>query len=286
MIYVLFNPLAGNGTCEKTSKGVEKAFEGSEIKYINMLSIESIGDFLKTIGPEDKVVICGGDGTLNRLANVVDFDNFEQEVFYYPAGSGNDFFHDIDDGGESHICSINKYLRNLPTVEVNGIKRYFLNGIGYGIDGYCCEEGDKARVKNPGKPVNYTKVALKGLLYDFKPANARVTVDGGTREYHNVWMVPSMNGRYFGGGMMCAPNQNRLNEENQVSVIIIQSKFRLQLLTIFPSIFKGEHLKFKDVVTEIKGSNVKVEFDRPTALQIDGETVTNVLNYTVHKGKL
>lgn len=286
MIYVLFNPLAGNGTCEETSKGVEKAFEGSEIKYINMLSIEGIGDFLKTLAPEDKVVICGGDGTLNHLANMVDFDNFEQEVLYYPAGSGNDFFHDIDDSGESHICSINKYLKNLPTVEVNGIKRYFLNGIGYGIDGYCCEEGDKARVKYPGKRVDYTKVALKGLLYDFKPANARVTVDGATGEYHNVWMVPSMNGRYFGGGMMCAPNQNRLNEENQVSVIIIQSKFRLQLLTIFPSIFKGEHLKFKNVVTEIKGSNVKVEFDRPTALQIDGETVTNVLKYTVHKGKM
>ena len=40
---------------------------------------------------------------------------------------------------------IGKYLKNLPQVEVNGKKYLFLNGVGYGIDGYCCEVGDKLR---------------------------------------------------------------------------------------------------------------------------------------------
>ena len=54
--------------------------------------------------------------------------------------------------------------------------KYFINGIGYGIEGYCCEEGDKIRATSD-KPVNYTAIAIKGLLYKFKPRNATVTVD-------------------------------------------------------------------------------------------------------------
>ena len=35
------------------------------------------------------------------------------------------------------------------------------------MDGYCCEEGDKHRAVSD-KPVNYTTIAIKGLLYKFK----------------------------------------------------------------------------------------------------------------------
>ena len=283
MVYALYNPLAGNGTCEEKCKLVEKIFDDSEVKYINLLTVEDIRSFINNLGVHDRVVICGGDGTLNFLINNTNIDRLEQDVFYFPAGSGNDFYHDIDEDKLNGVYQINKYLKGLPTVEVNGMKKLFLNGIGFGIDGYCCEEGDKERVRKPGERVNYTKVALKGLAYDYKPVNARVTVDGDTKEFHNVWMVPSMNGRYYGGGMMCAPNQRRLDEDGKVSVIVISSKFRLRLLMIFPSLFAGKHLKHKDVVTEIKGSFITVEFDRPTALQIDGETVTGVTKYSVRK---
>ena len=177
------------------------------------------------------------------------------------------------------------YLKCIPTVRVNGMEKLFLNGIGFGIDGYCCEEGDKKRVTKPGKRVNYSIIALKGLAYDFKRVNAKVTVDGVTKEFRDVWMSPAMNGRFYGGGMMCAPNQNRMNEDGLVSVIVVHSRFRLGLLIAFSSVFKGKHLRYKNIVSEIMGSDVTVEFDRPTALQIDGETVKNVTKYEVHKDK-
>ena len=62
-------------------------------------------------------------------------------------------------------------------------------------------------------------------------------------------------------------------------------RLRLGLLLAFASVFNGAHVKHKKLVTEIMGSDVTVEFDRPTALQIDGETVTDVLKYEVHKEK-
>lgn len=285
MIYVMYNPLAGNSTCEESSKGVAEIFGDNELTYVDLLAVEDIDQFIRQMKTDDQIVICGGDGTLNYLLNHIDTSQLEQDVLYYPAGSGNDFYHDIDEDRMNGAYRVNHYLQCLPTVEVNGMKKIFLNGIGYGIDGYCCEEGDKVRIKRPGKRVNYSAIALRGVVYDYKRVNAKITVDGVTKEFSNVWMAPTMNGRFYGGGMMCAPNQDRLNENGLVSVIVVHSKSRLKILAIFPSIFKGAHLKFKSVATEIMGSDVTVEFDKPTALQIDGETVTNVLKYSVHKDK-
>ena len=46
---------------------------------------------------------------------------------------------------------INKYIKGLPTVTVNGKDYRFINGIGFGIDGYCCEVGDEKKAKGKGK---------------------------------------------------------------------------------------------------------------------------------------
>ena len=50
---------------------------------------------------------------------------------------------------------------------------------------------------------------------------------------------------------------------------------------IFPSIFKGELGKQKKLIDIKTGRHTIVEFDRPTALQIDGETVSGVTKYEV-----
>lgn len=49
----------------------------------------------------------------------------------------------------------------------------------------------------------------------------------------------------------------------------------------FPSIFKGEHIKKTNMVAVMSGKEVTVKFTRPTALQIDGETILGVTEYTV-----
>jgi diacylglycerol kinase family enzyme len=49
---------------------------------------------------------------------------------------------------------------------------------------------------------------------------------------------------------------------------------------MFPSIFKGEHVKYKKHIQVLSGKEITVEFDCPTPLQIDGETVPNVTKYT------
>ena len=154
----------------------------------------------------------------------------------------------------------------------------FINGVGYGIDGYCCEEGDKLKAKQ-AKKVNYTNIAIKGLLGGFKRVNATVTVDGVRREFKGVWIAPTMNGRFYGGGMMPTPDQDRLSEDGRLSLLVLHGSGKLRTLMVFPSIFKGELVKEKKIAEVITGYDISVEFDRPAALQIDGETVTAVSSY-------
>ena len=277
--YILYNPVAGNGTGLEKSRKLEEILKGNEIEFRDSKSIEDYAAFLAGLSAEDKIVISGGDGTLNSFINVTDGLSYTQSIYYYATGSGNDFLNDLGTDKEG-VAEITDYLKNLPTVEVKGQKYKFINGVGYGIDGYCCEVGDKLR-ETTTKPINYTGIAIKGLLFYFKPVNATIVVDGQTYEYKKVWLAPTMNGRFYGGGMMPTPHQDRLNPEHRVSVLVMFGSGKLKTLTVFPSIFKGEHLKHEEMCRELSGHDITVTFDRPCALQVDGETILDVTSYHV-----
>ena len=61
----------------------------------------------------------------------------------------------------------------------------------------------------------------KGLLFHYKPTNATITVDGKKHTYKKVWLAPTMNGRYYGGGMMPAPNQERIGKKKKVTLMVM-----------------------------------------------------------------
>ncbi|MBQ4166423.1 MAG: diacylglycerol kinase family protein [Oscillospiraceae bacterium] len=278
--YVLYNPLAGNSTCEQQAQVLEKLLSNKQLRFCSMTEIDNYADFFSGLVPSDEVVLCGGDGTLNFFVNATKDINIENDILYFAAGSGNDFLHDI---GKEKGCvpfKINKYLSNLPRVTVNGKESIFVNAIGFGLDGYCCEAGDEKRKTANGKPVNYTSIAIKGLLYAYKPSGATVIVDGVERRYKKVWIAPAMHGRFYGGGMNAAPHQDREDAEPCLTLVVWHTSGKLKTLMAFPSIFKGEPIKHTKCIDVIKGHDITVRFDRPCALQIDGETVLNVTEYT------
>ena len=90
-----------------------------------------------------------------------------------------------------------------------------------------------------------------------------------------------MKGRFYGGGMMACPEQDRNNPDHSVSILVFRGKIRLSVLMIFSKIFTGEHVKYPKNCIIHTGKNIKVEFDSPRSLQIDGETVLGVKEYTV-----
>ena len=140
--------------------------------------------------------------------------------------------------------------------------------------------GDKLRAEGKHN-INYAGIAIKGLLFHFKTKNATVIADGKEFKFNKVWLAPTMLGRYYGGGMIPTPNQKRLNKNKQVSCMVLYGSGKLKTLMVFPGIFKGEHIKHTEMVKILSGKEITVKFDEPCALQIDGETILNVTEYTV-----
>lgn len=279
MNYVLYNPLASAGkgkeNFEAAKPDIEKLFQ--EYTPVNLEEYKK-EEFFPSLKSEDKLLVLGGDGTLNVFANNIKNYNVDCDLYYYKGGNGNDFLEDVKETPDQKLVHLTPYFKRLPKITVNGMTRYYINGIGYGIDGMVCEVADK--MKAEGKTdINYASLSIKLLLHGYKCPMATAVVDG--KEYHfkKVWLCSAMNGRYYGGGMKIAPGQNRLGDT--LSLSVIHNAGKLRTLLIFPKIFKGEHAKNKKMSTILTGKKITVTFTHPMALQIDGETVTNVTTYTV-----
>ncbi len=267
MKYYLYNSLANNGIKPDMAPGTELT-DAVGLNY---------PEYLNSLAPEDEVVLIGGDGTLNYFINAVKDIEIKNNIYLFGNGTGNDFLKDIDRQAGEEVL-INPYLSNLPTVYVNGLEQRFINNMGFGIDGYCCEVADQIKEKSPQEKINYSGIAIKGLLFHFRSCHAEVTVDGVKHEFDHVWIAPTMKGKYYGGGMKMAPDQDRFSDK--LTVVVYHSRSKLKALIAFPSIFKGEHIHKTDIVDVFTGNEIKVRFSHPCAAQIDGETVLNVSEYT------
>lgn len=285
---VLFNPYANNGKGEEKAKKLSEIMTNDLLTYTDMSKIADMESFVNTLESDESIIICGGDGTINRFINSVDTENLKNDVYCYSTGSGNDFLRDIDMADRSEPVLITQYLKNLPTVKVKNKKIKFINNASFGLDGYCCEETDRQRAKK-GKSQSYSLIAIKALSGAYKPRNATVIVDGVKHEYKKVWLAPTMNGRYFGGGLMSAPDQNRLNDKHTVSVVIMYGSSRLKSLLVMPSMYKGKHIRRKEMIEVLEGHNISVRYDKPAPVQIDGETIRDVMRCDItaapHKTK-
>lgn len=278
MIYILYNPLSNNGHGFRDVARLENILS-ADADYIDITKIDT-KKFYQSLQRKDEIILSGGDGTINRFINDIRDVECGIRIRYYKSGCGNDFANDVRDSFTGDFVELNPYMKQLPIIMVNGEKRYFLNGIGYGVDGYCCEKGDELKKKSKRR-IHYSAIGLWGLFFDYKPCAAKVTVDGKVYRYTNVLMCPVMKGRYYGGGVLIAPEQNRLDEDGRVTVVTVHNLGKLKALGIFPKLYSGKHAKHTDVVAVHTGHEITVEFENPAPLQIDGETISGVTGFSV-----
>lgn len=272
---VLYNPLSNGGKGKEKAEEIKRYYDEEALEYVDITKQTELAGFMD-MNAGKQIILCGGDGTLHYFVNHVNCEDLKADVFYYPAGSGNDFKRDtIGIVKEYKPYKINKYLKNLPIAEVNGRKYKYINGVGFGIDSFACVEREKVKAKNPDKKINYTGIVIKTWMFDYKPIDAVVTVDGKRYEYKNVWICPAMKCKSYGGGMIVAPNQNRLDKEHKLSITVFHGKNKLRIAYGFFHTFSASHLKYKDICTELHGKHITVEFAKEAPVQIDGELIGN-----------
>ena len=129
---VLYNPLAGKTDKAAIEAELSALLPDDELEYVVLGDGESYADVLKNVASDRKIMLSGGDGTLNRFVNDPASDSYAGEIWYYASGNGNDFWTDLGRKKGDAPVDVTGYLKNLPLVTVNGVTRKFINGIGYG----------------------------------------------------------------------------------------------------------------------------------------------------------
>lgn len=280
MDILLYNPLSRNGKNEKfIQKIVHKLKkEGRPVVSYSILAIDDVDAFVAGCNEDDRIIIVGGDGTINHLANRIYHLNFTQDLCMYQAGTGNDFIRSLHT--KQKVVPIKPYIQKLPTVHFQDDQRYFLNGAGAGLDGFIGHLVNHSKYKK--NKLNYFRHAFEGFA-KFKPISAHVTVDGQSFREEKLWFASMMNSPYFGGGMKIAPQAHR--QQDNLHLVMVKDIPKWLLIIIFPTIYLGWHTIFKKYVKIIEGQSISITFDKPTYLQIDGDVEYPIENFQVHAAK-
>ncbi len=270
MDLILYNPKSknsrGNVQTHKLIKEYKRLKKPFRLKSI--LKINDIREYLEDRKHIEKVILLGGDGTINQLVNnIIDYD-LKQDIYLKKNGSGNDFLRSlkIQDSEPQYIIE-NKLDDNR--------KHYFINGTGFGLDGLIINYVDKAKNK---RKLAYFINSVRAMLH-FVPEPLDVEIDGEKIHFEKAYLVVVNNGRFVGGGMEMTPKAS-INDE-MLDVMIVHSIPKLLLLGIFSTIYLGIHTKFTKYVFYKRCKHVKAKFTTPQINQSDGEKTEDVISINV-----
>ena len=280
VFYTIYNPLAING------KGIEllnqfkidysKDFE--EISYYNYLEID-FEEIKKSFQDNDAIIIIGGDEILHKIINIYYKYEINCPLFMYGVKEYSDFL--IDIGAESYkIYNITKYIKDLPYSIVDNEKIYFINNVGFGLDGKVCQMAVE-KMKTHAK-FTYPSLSRKVLL-SYKKKNVTIIIDNITYQYKNVYLASTFNSRYYGGGMKAYPTLDR--HSDKLGVLVMLSSNIIKAINIFSKFTKGLHKNYPKNVIFLEGHEIKVMFETPEYIQLDGDLIGEVYEYTAFKGK-
>lgn len=254
--YLFYNPLAGGGKVLEDLEALEFVLD-EEVVLCNMTRPETYEEALFDMNSDDYLVLCGGDGTLNRFANLTGELHRSNEIYYYPAGTNNDFARDYGRYYGNNPFPITQELRNLPRVQMGNKSGCFLTGILF-------QTGSGIR-RFSGRNRRYNE--------ENSPKVVNVSVDKALHRYKNVQFAAILQGRYCGGGMI--PDPERRRQDETLSCVLIHSCGRSWARRLTGLLRKGRRV-VSHCFTIHQGMDISLTFDEPVCLQTDGELQTGV----------
>lgn len=260
MFIILHNPLSKNRKSKRTTKKVVEHFKekGVPFRLKSLLKIKDIEHYIKHKPEDIKILLLGGDGTINTFINKTYSLHMTHEVYLMGNGSGNDFLRSLKKQ-RPHKQWVNR-------LDYGSKHRFFMNGAGMGIDGLIAHKVNLAKNK---RKLNYFWNTLKAFL-SYSPTYMEATIDGTLHTFKKTYLININSGEYIGGGMRIAPEANL--EEKAFQVVIVHGLSKVMLFLVFMSVYFGVHDKMKRHVFITKASHVKASMFTSQFAQCDGET--------------
>jgi diacylglycerol kinase (ATP) len=285
---VILNPTAGSGAASRKKAAILRALSASGT-LPEVVHTEMPGDAGRLVraARRDKVdciVLVGGDGTLNdAVQGYLEPDGSVTagpELALIPSGTGGDFRRTFGIGDSvDEACA--RLLRaeprpvDLGVVTVTShegalVRHAFANITSFGIGGLTDRIVNSTPKWMGGKAAFLTGTLRAMLVY--KDAPVRVKVDGIVWLEAPIFNVALANGRYFGGGMMIAPDADP--SDGLLDVVALHDMSRLQSTALANYIYKGTHLG-RPGVSVTRGRLIEAETlasGTEVLVDMDGET--------------
>lgn len=285
----IINPVAGKGKTLKMIPEIKALMESCSLYYEIEITkapghASEIAREYSNKYPGLRIYAVGGDGTMNEvLQGMVGSGSC---LGILPAGTGNDFL--------KNFCPLMNPSELLPLlvkadpipVDVCKINdKYFLNiaSVGFDADVVANTQHLKRLPYMQGK-IAYIGGILLSLIR-LKNVKATFFIDDEKIEMPGMLLSAFANGRFYGGGMMPAPDA--VPDDGYLDVCLIKDMKRLGILRFFPRFIKGTHISMSEVTTR-RCRSVRMESPEPLHMNADGELFeSDRLDISIiHKGLL
>ena len=267
MIYVIINPMAGEGHPLQMQHQIEQELAARSLEY-RSVATEYPGHATllarEAVRQGADVVVCGGDGTISEVLDGV--AGSESTLYIVPCGTGNDFVRSYFGLDRDPMQALRQQLDGeevrVDCGSINGGERAFMNVSGSGFDVDVLERLQQFR--GHGKGVKPYLMALISALRFFKPIQCEVTLDGQNAR-HSLTILSVANGQYFGGGMRIA-REASIND-GLFDVILIKKVPRFVIALLLPTLVNGSFIRLpvcelhrcRQVIVRAPGMTVNVD---------------------------
>ena len=225
-------------------------------------------------GEELRFYACGGDGTVNEVANgVIGYDNAAMTVI--PVGTGNDFLKNF--GGAAPLFADVENLWDGPqfpmdAIDVNG--RIALTIACSGIDARVAADVHKYS-ESPLLDGKTSYIASLAVNFLFKgiASHWTVTLDDEVIE-DDFSLVAVCNGRYYGGGFM--PVAEARMDDGVLNTLVVKKVSRVTFARFVGPYSKGGYSKFPEYAHCSTPQVIRIHSEKPDIVTcLDGECMTN-----------
>ncbi len=269
---VIINPFAGGGRAARELNGVEASLRrlGLEHHVEHTRSLDHARELARAAAGAGEIAVAfGGDGLIGAVADALRHTDGVLAVL--PGGRGNDFARMLGiPGSPVAACEVLAH---------GEVRRLDLGVIGdstfIGIAS-CGFDSVANRIANETTLVRGRLVYAYGLLRalaGWRPATFTVTVDGAEPRTVSGYTVAAANSRYYGGGMMLAPDATL--QDGILDLVLILDTPKLRFLRKAPAVFTGAHVRL-DNVELLRGRTIQIAASRPFTMYADGDPIAEL----------
>ena len=226
-------------------------------------------------GEELRFYACGGDGTVNEVANgIIGYDNASMTVI--PVGTGNDFLKNFGPEDMEKFRDAEN-LWDAPqfpidAIDVNG--RIALTIACSGIDARVAKDVHNFS-ESPILDGKSSYIVSLMVNFLFKGIGSHWTVTLDDVAVKGDWsLVAVCNGRYYGGGFM--PVAEARMDDGVLNTLVVREVNRRTFLKFVGPYSRGEYAKFPEYAHCSCPKVVHIHSEKPDIVTcLDGESVVN-----------